>query len=51
MLDAQIIMQKFDIAIYDSLFVALAINENCQLITADKKHHKKEIYNKIVYLD
>ena len=50
-LDTQITMQGFDIAIYDSLFVTLAKNENCKLITADKKHHKKEIYNKIVYLD
>lgn len=50
-LDAQVTMQGFDIAIYDSLFITLAKNENCKLITADKKHHKKEIYNKIVYLD
>lgn len=45
-----IIMCDFKITSYDALLVALAISRNCVLLTADRKHHKKEIYSKIKYL-
>lgn len=44
------IMGRFKIAIYDSLFVALAKEEKCSLVTCDTKHHRKEMYPKIKYL-
>jgi predicted nucleic acid-binding protein len=44
------IMCDFKITSYDALFVALAASRNCVLLTADRKHHKKEIYSKIKYL-
>lgn len=45
------IMDKFEIASYDALFIALANKEGYPLITADKKHHQKKFYKKIIYLD
>ncbi|MBU1089051.1 type II toxin-antitoxin system VapC family toxin [Patescibacteria group bacterium] len=44
------LMNKFEIAAYDALFIALAKRKNIYLISADKKHHKKEFYKKIKYL-
>ncbi|MBU1130378.1 type II toxin-antitoxin system VapC family toxin [Patescibacteria group bacterium] len=44
------LMNKFGVAAYDALFIALAKRENIYLISADKKHHKKEFYKKIKYL-
>jgi len=42
--------QKFNIGIYDALFIALAEKEKIPLITADKKHHRKEFSKFIKYL-
>lgn len=44
------IVNSFKIASYDALFIAIAKEKNCVLLTADRKHHKKEIYSKIKYL-
>lgn len=35
---------------YDALFIALAEQEKCPLITTDHKHHRKEISKMIRYL-
>lgn len=43
-------MEKFHLAIYDALFIAVAEEEKIPLITADKKHHKKEFSKYIKYL-
>jgi len=40
----------FKIAAYDSVFIAFAKRNNCVLLTADRKHHRKDIYSKIEYL-
>lgn len=40
--ESSIYMQKFNIGIYDALFITLAEKEKIPLITADKKHHRKE---------
>ena len=44
------ITSRFQIASYDSLFIVVAKELDCFLITADRKHHRKEIYKKIKYL-
>lgn len=43
------IMEKFPLTIYDAVFVAAAEMEKIPLLTADYKHHKKEISKYIVY--
>lgn len=43
-------MLKNKIASYDALFIALAEQEKCPLITADRKHHRREISKRIRYL-
>lgn len=48
--NAALLMEKFNIASYDGLFVSLAQELNCPLITNDKKHHSKKMYKKIQYL-
>ena len=45
------IQQKFEIAIYDACFISYAIENKATLVTSDHKHHRKEIYNKILYLE
>jgi predicted nucleic acid-binding protein len=42
--------QTAKITIYDSTYLALASFYDCVLCTSDKKHHKKEYYDKIVYI-
>lgn len=49
--ESSLFMQKFNIGIYDALFIALAEKEKIPLITADKKHHRKEFSKFIKYLD
>lgn len=49
--ESSLFMQKFNIGIYDALFIALAEKEKIPLITADKKHHRKEFCQFIKYLD
>jgi len=44
-------MEKFKIAIYDALFIAVAEKERAFLITADKKHHRKKYSKMIKHLD
>lgn len=44
------IMDKFKIASYDAVFIALAEKENCTLITEDRKHHRKKYSGRIKYL-
>lgn len=44
------IMIEHKIASYDALFIALAQDLDCPLITNDRKHHLKKIYKKIRYL-
>ena len=44
------ITSRFQIASYVSLFIVVAKELDCFLITADRKHHRKEIYKKIKYL-
>ncbi|PIS22568.1 hypothetical protein COT50_01255 [candidate division WWE3 bacterium CG08_land_8_20_14_0_20_41_10] len=39
-----------DLTIYDSVYMALAKINDCFLLTADAKHHKKEYWAKIKYL-
>lgn len=41
---------RFQLTYYDSLFISLAKIMNIDLVTADRKHHRKEIYSKIRYL-
>lgn len=43
-------MDKFNIAIYDAIFIYLAEKEEVLLITADKKHHLRKISGFIRYL-
>lgn len=43
------LMDKFNLTIYDSVFVAAAEIEKIPLLTADYKHHKKEISKQIVH--
>ncbi len=45
------LMVKNNLASYDAFFVAAAKYKQLPLITADKKHHRKEIYPKIRYID
>jgi predicted nucleic acid-binding protein len=45
----QIMIEK-QIAIYDCLFLALAKKERCCLITADRKHHLRQVYSRVSYL-
>lgn len=45
-----LLMTKYKIQSYDSLFIALAEHEKCPLITADRKHHKKKFSKRIKYL-
>lgn len=44
------IMEESNIASYDAVYIAIAMRKGIPLITADKKHHRKSIYNKITYL-
>lgn len=44
------IMYKHELTSYDAAFVALAISKNIPLITADYKHHRKEISKNILWL-
>lgn len=44
------LMEKFTLASYDALFIALAEKFRCFLVTNDKKHHLKKYYSKIKYL-
>lgn len=44
------LVTQFEITYYDSLFISLAKIMDVFLITADQKHHRKEIYSKIKYL-
>lgn len=44
-------MSSLSIGIYDAIFLYLAEKENCPLITADRKHHKKKYSKRIKYLD
>lgn len=44
------LMEKYNIAIYDALFIALSEKEKATLITADKKHHQKKYSKNIKYL-
>lgn len=43
-----IIMSKVSLTIYDSVFIAAAEMERLPLLTADYKHHKKEISKQIL---
>lgn len=45
------IIQKHKLTSYDSVYIATAELENAFLITADFKHHKKNISDKIIYLN
>ncbi len=45
------LMTENKLASYDAFFVAVAKLKQLPLITADKKHHRKEIYPKIRYID
>lgn len=45
-----LLMEEFTLASYDALFIVLAQQLNCSLITNDKKHHLKKYYAKIKYL-
>lgn len=45
------IMSDFRIAAYDAYFIVAAKSKQIDLITADKKHHLKEIYPQVRYLD
>lgn len=49
--ESSLYMQKFNIGIYDALFISLAEKEKISLITADKKHHRKRFSRFIKYLD
>lgn len=42
--------KEFNITVYDASYLALALFYGCTLYTSDKKHHKKEYYDKIVYI-
>ena len=44
------IVIREEITFYDGLFIALAQELDCYLITNDKKHHRKKMYKKIRYL-
>lgn len=44
------IQQTYDIAIYDACFISFARQNKATLVTEDRKHHRKEIYNRIQYL-
>ena len=44
-----IFMEKFNLTIYDSLFIAAAEQKKVPLLTADYKHHRKSISKNIVY--
>jgi len=44
------IMHKYHITSYDALYISLAKELDCKLITNDRKHHLQKIYKKIVYL-
>ena len=44
------LIYTYDLTAYDSAFVAVANIGNCQLITADYKHHLKTISKNIVWL-
>lgn len=44
------LIKKGKIQSYDALFIVLAEEENCFLITVDKKHHKKNLSKRIRYL-
>jgi len=48
--NAAFLMEKFTITSYDALFIALAQNIGCQLVTNDRKHHLKKYYSNIKYL-
>lgn len=43
------IMEKSPLTVYDAVFVAAAELENIPLLTADYRHHKKEISKQIVH--
>lgn len=42
-------MDKFNLTIYDSVFIALSEMKKIPLLTADYKHHKKEISKYILH--
>ena|SRR3989338_5809416 len=44
------VMFKEKIASYDALFIAVAQELDCPLVTNDRKHHVKKMYRKIRYL-
>lgn len=50
LLTSLLLMVKHKIQSYDALFIALAEQEKCPLITVDRKHHRKEISKRIRYL-
>lgn len=43
-------MEKFKIAIYDALFIALAEARKIPLVSADRKHHQKRFSKRIAHL-
>jgi predicted nucleic acid-binding protein len=45
------LMDKFNLTIYDSAFVAAAEIEKIPLLTADYKHHTKKMSKQIVFYD
>lgn len=44
------LMEEYNIASYDGLFIALAQKLDCPLVTNDKRHHLERMYRKIRYL-
>lgn len=42
-------MDKYEITIYDAIFIAMSDMEKIPLLTADYKHHRKEISQQIMY--
>lgn len=44
-------MDKFSLTIYDAVFIAAAEIEKIPLLTADYKHHKKEMSKFITWME
>jgi predicted nucleic acid-binding protein len=50
MFETSELVANHNLTFYDALFMGVAIVNGCKLITADRKHHKPEFYDKVEYI-
>jgi len=50
MFETSELVANHSLTYYDALFMGVAMVNGCRLITADRKHHKLEFYDKVEYI-